>query len=112
MPTGRSHIIVSQHSVVDVIIPRIEVWHTSTRLTTMILDVVSEALDVLPPRAARVLQEGADVRWFEAGNLLAIVVPAVFVNAVDELREGVCLVTVDGSVESLVTERTPAAVYS
>ena len=86
MTAGLGDVIICQHAVIHVIIAGIEIWHTPTDFATVISDLVSQTLNIPTRRTSSILQESANMRWKEAGDLLTVVIPSVLVNAVDPCR--------------------------
>lgn len=100
--------IERQFSVADIVIGGVEVRHTATDRAAVLWDIIREALNIIAPRAASILQESTDAhratrqtqicRAFNTSYLLSVVVPAVGINSIDEADKLVGSVGVGGDV--------------
>jgi hypothetical protein len=89
--------IEGQLSMLDVVVRRIEIRDASTRLASVVRDVISETKDVAAKRASSVLQESTEVSGLKANvkgnvphlacNLLPVLVPPLLIDTVDEAAE-------------------------
>jgi hypothetical protein len=89
--------IEGQLPMLDVIVRWIEIRDASTRLASVVRDVISETKDIAAKRASSVLQESTEVSGLKvrdkvnvphlACNLLPVLVPPLLIDALDEAAE-------------------------
>lgn len=100
--------IEGQFSIADIVVRGVEVRHTATDRAAVLWDKIREALNIIAPRTAGILQESTDAHratrqakicgTVDTSYLLSVVVPAVGINRIDEADKLVGCVGVGGDV--------------